>query len=179
MRRLKLTLAAIVPIFFAIVSAPAQVGHPDPAAIERVALEELQATKTPGAAVAVVSGDHVVFSHGYGVASVDTDAPVSPDMLFRLGSTTKMFTATAVVGLAQEGKIDLDAPVSRYITGLDPTIGQLTANQLLSHTSGIRDEAPMFGSHDETALGNGIHAWKATFLFAPPGRIYSYSNPGF
>jgi CubicO group peptidase (beta-lactamase class C family) len=142
-------------------------------------MEELQATQTPGAAVAVVLGDQVIFSHGYGVASVETGAPITPDMLFRLGSTTKMFTASAVVSLAVEGKIDLNGPVSRYISGLDPAIGQLTANQLLSHTSGLHDEAPMFGSHDETALGIGIHAWKADFLFAPPGRIYSYSNPGY
>jgi CubicO group peptidase (beta-lactamase class C family) len=110
---------------------------------------------------------------------VDTGAPITPDMLFRLGSTTKMFTASAVVGLALEGKLDLNAPVDKYISGLDPVIGKLTANQLLSHTSGLHDEAPMFGSHDEAALGTGIHAWKADFLFAPPGKIYSYSNPGY
>ncbi len=159
--------------------ATAQVRQLDPAAIEQVALEELRSTKTPGAAVAVVAGDRVVFSHGYGTSNVETGAPVSPDMLFRLGSTTKMFTASAVVGLSVEGKIDLNAPVSRYIAGLDESIGKLTANQLLSHTSGLHDEAPMFGSHDEAALGKGIHAWKPDFLFAPPGRIYSYSNPGF
>ena len=160
-------------------AATAQVRQLDPAAIEKVAVDELRASKTPGAAVAVVVGDRVVFSHGYGVANVETGAPVSPDMLFRLGSTTKMFTASAVVGLSLEGKLDLNAPISRYISGLDDTIGKLTANQLLSHTSGLHDEAPMFGSHDETALGKGIHAWKADFLFAEPGRIYSYSNPGF
>lgn len=163
---------------FAISCAAASTGI-DPASIERVALEELAASKTPGAAVAVVLNDHVVFSHGYGVSSVDTGAPITPDMLFRLGSTTKMFTASAVVGLALQGKADLNAPVSKYISGLDPIIGKLTANQLLSHTSGLHDEAPMFGSHDETALGTGIHAWKADFLFAPPGKIYSYSNPGY
>ncbi len=173
MRHLASTLLLVLLI------ASAQAGSLDPLSIQRVALEELQSTKTPGAAVAVVSGDQVIFSHGYGVASVETSAPVLPEMLFRLGSTTKMFTAAAVVELALEGKIDLDAPVSRYIPGLDESIGKLTANQLLSHTSGLRDEAPMFGSHDETALGNGIHAWKADFLFAPPGRIYSYSNPGY
>ena len=168
-------------VIFAVLTfaAAAEVRQLDPALVQRVALEELQASKTPGAAVAVVLGDQVVFSHGYGLASVDTGAPLTPDMLFRLGSTTKMFTASAVVGLALEGKLDLNAPVSRYISGLDPTIGQLTANQLLSHTSGLHDEAPMFGSHDDAALGNGIHAWKADFLFAPPGRIYSYSNPGY
>jgi CubicO group peptidase (beta-lactamase class C family) len=170
-------LAAVLAFF--VFTAPAQIRQLDPAFIERAALEELQATKTPGAAVAVVISDQVVFSRGYGVASVDTGALLTPDMLFRLGSTTKMFTASAVVGLALEGKLDLNAPVSQYISGLDPAIGQLTANQLLSHTSGLHDEAPMFGSHDETALGIGIHAWKADFLFAPPGRIYSYSNPGY
>jgi CubicO group peptidase (beta-lactamase class C family) len=167
-----------ITVAFAISCAAASTGI-DSASIERIALEELAATKTPGAAVAVVLGDQVVFSHGYGVSSVDTGAPITPDMLFRLGSTTKMFTASAVAGLALEGKIDLNAPVSQYISPLDPTIGKLTANQLLSHTSGLHDEAPMFGSHDETALGIGIHAWKADFLFAPPGGIYSYSNPGY
>jgi len=157
----------------------AQVRQLDPAAIERVAIDELRSTKTPGAAVAVISGDRVVFSHGYGVANVETGEAMTPDLLCRLGSTTKMFTASAVVSLALEGKIDLEAPVGRYIAGLDPAIAKLTANQLLSHTSGLHDEAPMFGSHDETALGAGVHAWKADFLFAQAGRIYSYSNPGF
>lgn len=169
----------VIPALFVLVTGSAENRQLDPAAIEKVALDELRDTKTPGAAVAVISGDHVVFSHGYGVASVETNAPVSPDLLFRLGSTTKMFTATAVVSLAVEGKLDLGAPVSGYITGLDPAIGKLTANQLLSHTSGLHDEAPMFGSHDESALGAGIHTWKADFLFAAPGRVYSYSNPGF
>jgi CubicO group peptidase (beta-lactamase class C family) len=169
----------VCSVVIAGVAALAQVRQLDPAAIERVALEELRSSKTPGAAVSVVVGDRVVFSHGYGVASVESGAPVSPDMLFRLGSTTKMFTASAVVGLSLEGTIDLNAPISWYIPGLDETISKLTANQLLSHTSGLHDEAPMFGSHDETALGKAIHAWKSDFLFAPPGRIYSYSNPGF
>src|SRR5271156_1310868 len=125
-----------------VLSALAQVRQLDPAAIERVAIDELQGTKTPGAAVAVISGDRVVFSHGYGVANVETGAPMTPDLLCRLGSTTKMFTASAVVSLALEGKIDLEAPVGQYIPGLDPSIAKLTANQLLSHTSGLHDEAP-------------------------------------
>jgi CubicO group peptidase (beta-lactamase class C family) len=176
MQRLKPSFIGFVALA---VTATAQIRQLDPAVIEKVALEELRSSKTPGAAVAVVMGDRVIFSRGYGVASVETGASVSPDMLFRLGSTTKMFTASAVVGLSLEGKIDPNAPISQYIPGLDDEIGKLTANQLLSHTAGLHDEAPMFGSHDETALGKGIHGWKADFLFAPPGQIYSYSNPGF
>jgi len=178
MRRVIRVAQAFLPVLL-FAPAFAQIRPLDPAAIERVALDELKSTNTPGAAVAVISGDRVIFTHGYGTSDVETGAPVSPDMLFRLGSTTKMFTAAALVGLAVEGKVDLDAPVGSYIKGLDPAIARLTANQLLSHTSGLHDEAPMFGSHDESALGDGIHKWKADFLFAPPGRIYSYSNPGF
>src|SRR5258708_4302383 len=150
-----------------------------PAAIERVAMEELRATNTPGAAVAVVAGNRMLFAKGYGLASVESKDPVTPEMLFRLGSTTKMFTASTVGELALEHKIDLNAPVGKYISGLDPAIARLTANQLMSHTAGLKDEAPMFGSHDETALGAGIREWKASFLFTEPGKIYSYSNPGF
>jgi CubicO group peptidase (beta-lactamase class C family) len=100
-------------------------------------------------------------------------------MLFRLGSTTKMLTATALAGLAAEGKIDLNAPVGRYVSGLPPKLSQVTANQLLSHTAGIHDEAPMSGSHDDSALGKGIRARTDGWLFTEPGKIFSYSNPGY
>src|SRR5260370_2190576 len=112
----RLTRLLISLAIFGLIAAQAQVRRIDPAIVERVALEELASTKTPGAAVAVVSGTTVVFSHGYGVASVDTREPVSPEMLFRLGSTTKMFTAAAVTGLSIEGQLHLDAPLPPYIT---------------------------------------------------------------
>jgi CubicO group peptidase (beta-lactamase class C family) len=65
--------------------------------LEKVALDELKQTNTPGAAVAVVSGDRLVFAKGFGVANIETGAPVTPETLFRIGSVTKMFTA-AVLG---------------------------------------------------------------------------------
>ncbi len=147
--------------------------------LEKVAREELEATRTAGAAVAIVRGDQVVFSKGLGAASVETGAPVTPDMLFRLGSTTKMFTAAAVVSLAEDGKLKLDAPVGEYLPGLAPRVARLTAHQLLTHTAGLWDEAVMFGPHDEQALGTGIRTWTDGRLFTEPGRIYSYSNPGY
>jgi CubicO group peptidase (beta-lactamase class C family) len=55
----------------------------------------------------------------------------------------------------------------------------LTINQILSHTSGLKDEAVMNGRHDDAALGEEIRQWKADWLFTKPGAIYSYSNPGF
>jgi CubicO group peptidase (beta-lactamase class C family) len=171
-------LAPVLLLWFAVAQQP-QPSKPDFSELEKVALAELAETNTPGAAVGVVNGDRLVFAKGFGVSNVETGAPVTPDMLFRLGSTTKMFTAAALVTLAEEGKLKLDEPIGKYAKGLSPKIAGLTAHQLLSHTAGLKDDAQMFGRHDDEALGDTVRALKDDFLFAAPGKIYSYSNPGY
>lgn len=152
----------------------------DFAELERVAEEELRETKTPGAAVAVISGGRVVFAKGFGTTSAEGGQPVTPDTLFRLGSTTKMFTGAALVALAEQGKLRLDAPVGDYAKGLAPRLARLTAHQLLSNQAGVADFAAPFVSHDDAALARMVREWKDTdALFAEPARVYSYSSPGF
>jgi len=146
--------------------------------LEKIALAEIKETNTPGAAVAVVSGDQVVFAGGFGVASVETSAPITSNMLFQIGSMTKTFTAAAVVTLAEEGKIKLDAPIGSYVTGLSPKLSQVTLHQLLSHTAGLKDEPDEYGLHDETALANYMHSWKDDYCLLEPGQVFSYSNSG-
>jgi CubicO group peptidase (beta-lactamase class C family) len=172
------SLAPVLLLWVAFAQQP-QPSKPDFGELEKVALAELTETNTPGAAVGVVSGDRLVFAKGFGVSNVETGAPVTPDMLFRLGSTTKMFTAAALVTLAEEGKIKLDDPIGKYAKGLSPKIAGLTAHQLLSHTAGLKDDAQMFGRHDDEALADTVRALKDDFFFAAPGRIWSYSNPGY
>ena len=147
--------------------------------LEASANEELNATRTPGAAIGIVEGGRLTYTHGFGTSNIETGAPVTPEMLFRLGSTTKMFTATAVATLVAEGKIDFQDSAGKCIPGLDPAIAALTVNQILSHTSGLKDTAVMNGRHDDSALGEEIRTWKADWLFTKPGVIYSYANPGF
>lgn len=147
--------------------------------LESVVLAELAETKAPGAAIGIVSGDQLIFAKGFGTSNVETGAPVTPDMLFRLGSTTKMFTAAALVRLADEGRLRLNEPIGDYASGLDPAIANITSRQLLSHTGGLKDAAVMFGKHDDSELGVIVRALNATSLFAAPGRVYSYANPGF
>jgi CubicO group peptidase (beta-lactamase class C family) len=157
----------------------AQKQKADFAELEKAALQELQETNTPGAAIAVISGDRIVLAKGFGVANVETGAPVSPDMLFHIGSLTKLFTASALVILAEEGKIKLDAPIANYARGLSPRLARVTAHELLSQTSGIKDQPGDYGLHDETALADYARSLTDDYSLIGPGKAFSYSNPGF
>ena len=173
---LSVVLAAVALTFSSVpVSVVAQAEF---AGLEPVVRQELQQRQTPGAAVGIVH-DGRVYTRAFGIANVETGEEMRPEMLFRLGSTTKMFTAAAVVLLAEQGKLNLNEPIGRHIKGLTPKLAALTPHQLLSHTSGILDEAPMFGSHDDEALRKEATSWTDTRFFAEPGQIYSYSNPGY
>jgi CubicO group peptidase (beta-lactamase class C family) len=110
--------------------------------LEKTAVEEMKADGIPGAAIGIVREGRVLLAKGFGVASVETGVPVTADTVFRLGSTTKMFTAAALVQMALEGRIDLQRPIGAYVRGLDRTIAQLTTAQLLSHTAGLRNDDP-------------------------------------
>lgn len=151
----------------------------DFAAVDRAVDSELKALGAPGAAVAVVHGGRVVHLKGYGTSNVETGEKVTPDTLFRIGSTTKIFTAAAVLTLASEGRLDLSKPISTYAKGLDPSVGSLTMHQLLSHTSGLGDRGSGHGSHDDGALGTTMRSLKKDILELPAGEIFSYSSLGY
>ena len=148
-------------------------------ALEQTALAELQETKTPGAAVAIVKDNRVVFVKGFGVANVETSAPLAPETLFHIGSLAKMMTAAALVSLAEEGKVDLNAPVGNYLKNLNPKIAALTLHRLLSQTSGLRDIAGETGMQDETSLAAFAASLGEKDLLFEPGKYFSYSNAGF
>lgn len=140
---------------------------------------EMKKTGVPGLAVAVIKDDRVVLAQGFGVASVETNAPIVPDTLFQIGSVTKSFTAAAILALAAKGTLRLDQPVGAYIKGLHPEIARLTLHQLLSHTSGLQDEPAEYGTQEESALGAYPRTWTASHLFLAPGQSFSYSNAGY
>jgi CubicO group peptidase (beta-lactamase class C family) len=135
------------------------------APLEKAALDELRETNTPGAAVAVVSGDRIVYVKGLGLSNVETGTPVAPEMLFRTGSVGKMFTAALLTSLAEEGKIKLDEPIGKYVRGLSPKLSQVTFQQLLSGTAGLIDGEPLYGPQDESALAKTVRSWNDDIFF--------------
>lgn len=140
----------------------------------------------PGVALGVVRGDHVAYLKGYGVAASD-GRPVTPQTPFMLGSTSKSVTALAVMQLVEAGKIDLDAPVTRYLPWfrtLDATeSARISVRHLLNHTSGLSTCEGRQGLWDNdqssVALEKGVRQLSRAHLTQPPGQRYEYSNANY
>ncbi|MFL6552700.1 MAG: serine hydrolase domain-containing protein [Chthoniobacterales bacterium] len=145
---------------------------------------QLRNRNIAGAVVSVVKDGQVLFQKGYGYADVEEKKPVLPDQtLFRPGSVSKLFTATAVMQLVEQGKLDLDRDVNDYLDfALPKTYPEpVTLRQLLTHTGGFEETLKnLFVAHESdikplrTYLVNEMPA--RIFL---PGKIPSYSNYGF
>ena len=147
--------------------------------LDKLVPEELREKNTPGTVITIISGDQVIYQKAFGVANVETNAPMQTEMLFRLGSTTKMFTAAALLTLAEQNKINLNEPIGNRVKGLNAKIASATPHHLLSNSAGVRDFAASVISNDDASLGNMIRAWKDDIFFADQGEIYSYSSAGF
>ncbi len=135
--------------------------------------------QVPGAIAAVVSGDTVIL-RGYGIADVDEGTPVSPENTrFEIGSITKLFTWVTVMQLVEEGALDLQDDVSRYLPGgLVPGETPLTMAQLMSHRPGFEESYAIF-DHAIAALprAEALVAAAPEQVF-PRGEVTSYSNWG-
>jgi CubicO group peptidase (beta-lactamase class C family) len=143
----------------------------------------LRDTHIAGATVAVVRDGQVLLTRGYGLANVATRQPVDGDRtLFRIGSISKLFTWTAVMQLVEEGKLDLDADVNRYLDFTIPaTFAQpITLRHLLTHTPGFEEDPRDLFTTDTTRVA-AMQAWLPAHMPArvrPPGTFSAYSNYG-
>jgi len=132
----------------------------------------------PGVAVGVFWQGHEHLK-GFGVTNVDHPLPVDAETVFRIGSTTKTFTATAMMRLAEQGKVDLAAPARRYLPDLklaDETAASVTIRQLLNHSAGwMGDDYGDFG-RGEDALARYVAGVKQLPQLTPPGEVFAYNN---
>jgi D-alanyl-D-alanine carboxypeptidase len=152
------------------------------AAIDSTARSVLAATGVPSASVAVVKDGRIAYRQAYGTARLAPAAAALPSMRYAVGSVSKQFTATAVVMLAQDGKLSLSDPVSRYVPGL--TRGDdVTVRELLSHTSGYQDYWPqdyvMPNMLVPTTAEHILDVWAKKPLDFDPGTQWQYSNTNY
>ena len=156
---------------------------PDFAAVDAYITGEMQSARLPGAALAVVQGDRIVHLRGFGKADSSGRA-VTPQTPFTIGSTTKSFTALATMQLVEAGKLDLDAPVQRYLPWFDVAdqgaAAGITIRHLLNQTSGFptRESAAQMArpNSSDSALERYVRDLRTVHLTAPVGTTFQYSN---
>jgi CubicO group peptidase (beta-lactamase class C family) len=146
---------------------------------------QLEDYHIPGATVAVVADGELLFAKGYGQANVKAEEPVVADeILFRIASISKLFTATAVMQLVEEGKLDLDRDVNAYLDVVEvPNTypgRPVTLRHLLTHTAGFEEHFTGSGARnaaDVEPLGEYV-ATQMPARVRPPGEVAAYSNYG-
>jgi CubicO group peptidase (beta-lactamase class C family) len=163
-------------------------GQPEPTeartdkAIEQMAdavvPELLRERKIPGAAVAVLTGDKVVFAKGYGVADLEKQIPVTTATVFQLASTTKPLTAAVIMRLVEEKKLSLDERIKQYLAWLPKQYEAVTIRQLLTHTSGVRRDLRR-ENVDEFAIDEFKRRLEKSEAAFPPGTKWEYCNTGY
>ncbi|MEV6111829.1 serine hydrolase domain-containing protein [Streptomyces sp. NPDC052109] len=136
----------------------------------------------PGAAVAVLTGGGEEVHVGHGVTNVEHPRPVDEHTLFHLASVSKSFTATALMRLVEHGKLDLDAPVRRYVPELrladEDAAARITVLNLLNHTAGL-DWNLIDGDEGDGSLAAFVGQLQRLPLIAAPGARASYSQAGY
>jgi CubicO group peptidase (beta-lactamase class C family) len=144
-------------------------------------LEEMRNSRIPGLQVAVVRDGRLVFEGAWGVGDIETGAPVTSDTIFPFNSMTKAFTGVAAMQLVATGKLDLSAPVSRYLPDLPVGWRAITIRQLLTHSSGLPDivdpdSGALIGAGGEEAAWTAITALP---LVSAPGTRSSYNQTNY
>ncbi|HXI13892.1 MAG TPA: serine hydrolase domain-containing protein [Thermoanaerobaculia bacterium] len=136
----------------------------------------------PGASVAVISRGRTIFSKSYGLANLETRQLATSKSNYRLASVTKQFTATAIMILEEQGKLEYDDSARQFLPSLPEALSPVTLRHLLSHTSGIIDyedlipEARVEQIHDADVLRLLESEHRLNFR---PGSSYRYSNSGY
>lgn len=150
------------------------------ATIDAYVTAALQADRVPGAAWAVVHGDSIVHLRGVGVAS--DGSPVTGATPFVLGSMSKTFTALTIMQLVEEGRVELDAPVQRYLSWFrvadTAAASAITVRQLLLHTSGIPTSADRATGALRTLTAH-VQALRRVSLSNTPGTVHQYASPNY
>ena len=146
---------------------------------------EVQQQRLPGFAIGVIKDGKLVYAKGFGVSKLGGSAPITSKSLFHMASVTKTFVATSIMQLVEAGKIDLDAPLTRYLPYFrmaDDRYKTITIRQMLSHVSGIPDVDDYHWDkpeYDAGALERFVRSMAPQKLIFAPGEKFAYSNAAY
>ena len=163
------------------------------AQLEKFIFEKITQTKLPGLSMALIKGDEVVWSRGFGYRDVERGLPATDHSLYSIGSVTKSFTCLAIMQLAEQGKLSVDDPIEKYMPfDIHPHGETVCIKHFMSHTSGIavlgyaeqligamigstEDWLPIATATDMLAFLQGAEDW----VWTKPGERWFYFNEGY
>ena len=149
-------------------------------AVDRYVRAELVRQHIPGLSIAILRGDSVLLARGYGEANLELHVPASDSTIYQSGSLGKQFTSALVVMLAEDGRLGLDDPITRWFPEAGVRWKDITVRHLLTHTSGIPDYADSTLDYRRDYTEEDLlHLAEGMPLGFPPGARWSYSNTGY
>lgn len=183
---LRRLLVAMATCFIATASALTAADYSgELAALRETARGVIARAELSGVSIALIDDQRLVFAEGFGFADKKRRIPSAANTVYRCGSISKLFTATATMQLAEQGRLDIDKPVQTYLPSfsiIDPFPGKqpVTLRQLMAHRSGLVREAPVGGYLDpsEPTPEATVASLASCVRVHPPGVITKYSNSG-
>lgn len=149
--------------------------------IDSLVRSEMAKQHIAGLSLAVIRNGKIEKAQGYGLANVELNVKANRDTVYEIGSMTKQFTALGMLLLAEEGKLSLDDPVSKYLDGAPPAWGKITIRHCLTHTAGLKDYLglPDFGLTKDVKKDEFVGKTGKYPLDFQPGEGWMYSNTGY
>lgn len=190
-----LFIALTLPLFFSPVAAWGQSDDVVPAAVGETGRTDVRAQEIdsmllkyfapgePGATVIVSQRGAILFRKAYGLANIEMNMPLRPEMSLRTGSVTKQFTAAAIMLLVEQGRLSVSDEIGKYFPQYPEQARHVTIEHLLTHTSGIRNytELAHFGAAmtKDVSVDEAIAFFNEVPLQFQPGQRFSYSNSNY
>jgi CubicO group peptidase (beta-lactamase class C family) len=173
-------LAAILVIALALLASSASQNPAPLDSVDRYVRAEMERQRIPGLSVAILQGDQVLLSRGYGFANLELRVPASDSSIYQSGSLGKQFTAVAVTMLAESGRVSLDDSIVKWLPEGRGVWDGIRVRHLLTHTSGIAEYTDSTFDYRKDYTEDQLVRFAASKpLDFPPGERWSYSNTGY
>lgn len=174
-----LALAVAAPVLAVQSSAP--LGAATVRKIEQLIRDEMALQQIPGLSVAVVKDDELRWEKGCGVSDLENQVPARTETMYRLASISKPITAVAALQQVEQGKLDLDQPVQKYVPSFPQKQWPVTCRLLLGHLGGVRHYKgyEVASTHRYQSLTDALAIFKDDPLLHEPGTKYHYTTYGY
>ncbi len=172
----------LLGLWLALLAGPAQAEPPFAGEVEKRIATAMERHRVVGLSAAVVVDHRLAWSRGFGTADLEHSAPAGPRTVYRLASVSKPVTAVAAMLLVEEGKLDLDQPVEKYVPAWPRKEWTVTPRQLLAHLGGVRhyaSEAEIQSTRRYPSLTEALGMFKDDPLVHEPGTKFRYSSYGY